>query len=79
MIWASLVVLNQEFMQQRGDCFVNEMSSLVDFRLLRHPNLEMIFSKMNLVVVSIVYSFTGAVLLHLVRCSVPMMMYLSWV
>ena len=44
-------------------------------RLLGHPNLEIIFSKMNLVFVSIVQSFTSVAFSHLVRYSIVVIMY----
>jgi len=47
-------------------------------RLFGHPDLNILFSKMNLAVVSVVHSFTGYTSTHRVRHSVAMIMYLTW-
>lgn len=47
-------------------------------RLRGHPNLEMMFSKINLVVVSAVQSLTDAASSHLARHSIVVMIYLAW-
>jgi len=46
-------------------------------RLLRHPNLEIMFSKINLVAVSIVQSLMGVSSAHLVKYFVAVIMYLA--
>lgn len=45
-------------------------------RLLRHPNLEIMFSKINLAIFSAIQSLAGASFAHLVRYSVVVIMYL---
>ena len=71
------MVLYLKFLCQGLNSAIQKVCSLITHQIDGHPNLLMMFSKMNCAAVvasQFLTSFTSA---HLVRYSIPMMMYLA--